>query len=93
MPAGDRRSVAPCRLDKEMPGRSPGISFTLRLPYLPSQAFTLAWLAFTHCAAALSGSTCFPAIRLATMFWSSAVHFQRLITEMAGEPLLPNFEL
>src|SRR6478609_7481342 len=59
--------------------------------YLPSQTLTFAWLAFTHCSAALAGSMCFPAIRLATKFWSSEVHFQRLITPTAGEPLFANF--
>ncbi len=53
---------------------------------------TFAALALTQVSAALSGSTCFPAIWLATVFWSFALHFQFLITFSAGDPLLANFE-
>ena len=61
--------------------------------YFASQALTLPGFALTHCSAAFSGSMCFPAMRLATRFWSSAVHFQRLITPTAGEPVFANFDV
>ena len=68
----------------EPPPRSAG--------YFPSQALTFAGFALTHFSAAFCGSMCCPAIMFATWFWSSAVHFQRLITFTAGEPDFANFD-
>src|SRR3954470_23410703 len=61
--------------------------------YLPSQTFTLAWFLAIQACAALSGSTCLPAIIPATVFWSAFDHLKRLTTPTAGEPLVANFLL
>ena len=54
---------------------------------------TFAWFAAIHAFAALSGSTCFPAIAPATEFWSAFDQLKRYSTATAGEPLFANFAL
>ena len=54
---------------------------------------TLAWFAAIHACAALSGSTCFPAMAPATEFWSAFDQLKRFNTATAGEPLFANLAL